>query len=681
MEELPLQIPLKNFKQRAGSAVQKLIQHKVLFAILISFVLNLTLESLCRRSLLKGLQFLVEAPMPFFYGVGIILLTVSLVGLVRHRCFALLLVSIFWIALGVVECVLMSFRITPLTAVDFRLIFSVFSILDVYLNTFQVILIVLVTLAVLAGLVVAFLKLPVSEPVDYLRSGFGCVAAGLYVWGTTVLFTSTGILATQFDNLGNAYNAYGFTYCFSTSLFDRGITQPEDYSPEEVGTVVDELDQEKPEEEELDSAASGAESKVMPNIVAVQLESFMDVKYLKGLTYSQDPVPNFTALKEFCSTGLLSVPSIGAGTANTEFEILSGMSLDYFGTGEYPYETILQSNVCESVNYALKEEGYACHAIHNHTGTFYDRNKVYANLGFDTFTSVEYMLRVERNPLGWAKDAPLTEEILKALDSTPGQDMVYTVSVQPHGKYPTEVLDPDQPISVVGELEGINPISFEYYVNQIYETDAFVGQLVQALAERDEPTVLILFGDHLPNFAIQPEYLSKGDLLQTEYVIWNNMGLPKEDEDLEAYQLMATVLGQLGYHDGVLTKLHQDRDTNPDYQEDLQMLGYDLLYGDYYAYDGRLPYEPTDLQMGILPITVKRADNLHDELYVTGQNFTECSQISINGKLRSDTIFINSSTLMLPATTLEPLDVVAVSQVTAQGEALSQSNQFTYVGS
>ena len=243
-------------------------------------------------------------------------------------------------------------------------------------------------------------------------------------------------------------------------------------------------------------------------------------------------------------------------------------------------------------------------------------------------------------------DAPLTEEILKALDSTPGQDMVYTVSVQPHGKYPTEVLDPDQPISVVGELESINPISFEYYVNQIYETDAFVGQLVQALAERDEPTVLILFGDHLPNFAIQPEYLSKGDLLQTEYVIWNNMGLPKEDEDLEAYQLMATVLGQLGYHDGVLTKLHQDRDTNPDYQEDLQMLGYDLLYGDYYAYDGRLPYEPTDLQMGILPITVKRADNLHDELYVTGQNFTECSQISINGKLRSDTIFINSSTLM-----------------------------------
>lgn len=659
--------------RKLPASIQKLKGHKVLFALLISFVLNLILESLCRRSLIKGLQFLVEAPMPFLYGVGIILLTVSLVGLVRHRCFALLVVSVVWIGLGIVECVLMSFRITPLTAVDFRIIFSVFSILDVYLNTFQVILIVVVVLAVIAGLVLAFLKLPVSEPVDYMRSGFGCVAAGLFVWGTTVLFTSTGILATQFENLGNAYNAYGFAYCFSTSLFDRGIAQPEDYSSEEVGTVVDELDPEP-------TGATAADAEEMPNIIAVQLESFFDVKYLKGLTYSQDPVPNFTALKEFCSTGLLSVPSIGAGTANTEFEILSGMSLDYFGTGEYPYETILQSNVCESVNYALKEEGYSCHAIHNHTGTFYDRNKVYANLGFDTFTSVEYMLRVQRNPLGWAKDGILTEEILKALDSTEGQDMVYTVSVQAHGKYPTEVLDPNQPISVVGELEGVNPISFEYYVNQIYETDAFIGQLVQALAERDEPTVLILFGDHLPNFAIQPEYLSKGDLLQTEYVVWSNMGLPKEDEDLEAYQLMATVLGQLGYHDGVLTKLHQDRDSNPDYQKDLEMLGYDLLYGDYYAYDGRLPYEPTDLQMGILPVTIRRADNLHDELYVTGQNFTECSQISINGKLRSDTIFINSSTLMLPATSLESLDVLAVAQVTAQGEALSQSNQFTYLG-
>ena len=64
------------------------------------------------------------------------------------------------------------------------------------------------------------------------------------------------------------------------------------------------------------------------------------------------------------------------------------MNLDYFGTGEYPYETILKKTACETIGYDLKELGYSTHAIHNNNATFYDRNLVYTNLGFDTFTSL-----------------------------------------------------------------------------------------------------------------------------------------------------------------------------------------------------------------------------------------------------------------------------------------------------
>ena len=645
--------------------------HRVLYAVLLSFFLNLVLESFCRRSWSGGVRFLWNAPMPFVYGTGVILLTLAVAGLFRRRRFVTLLVACLWIALGVVECVLKGFRVTPLTAVDFSLIFSVFSILHIYLNPLEIVLIVAAALAVLAGLVLAFRKLTKAPPVDYLRTGVGCIAAGLFVWGTTVLFTSTGILPTRFENLSDAYDDYGFVYCFCTSIFDRGIREPEDYSSEEVDTVVEDLDEE--------STVPAAEGR-KPNIVVVQLESYFDVNRLAGVTYSRNPVPNLTRLREMCSTGFLTVPSIGAGTANSEFEVISGMSLDYFGTGEYPYETVLQSNVCESVNFILKEEGYACHAIHNHTATFYDRNKVYANLGFDTFTSIEYMEHVERNPLGWARDEILTDEVLRALDATAGQDLVYTVSVQAHGKYPTEVIDPDQPITVRGVPEGIDPVGFAYYINQLYETDAFIGQLVSALERREEPTVLVLFGDHLPNFELTEDMLTDGSLLQTEYLIWSNIGLEKEDKDLEAYQLMADVADRLDYHSGVLIRLHQERENNPSYQQDLEMLEYDILYGNHYAYEGVLPFEPTELEMGVVPITVQRADNLHDEVYVTGEHFTESSRITVNGDVREDTIYINSSTLLLPAATLEPLDVVAVMQVTAEGEPLSRSNQYTYVG-
>lgn len=68
----------------------------------------------------------------------------------------------------------------------------------------------------------------------------------------------------------------------------------------------------------------------------------------------------------------------------------------------------MQDKTCESVAYDLKDYGYAAHAMHNHTGSFYDRHKVFPNLGFDTFTSIENMRNIRRNERGWAKDAMLT---------------------------------------------------------------------------------------------------------------------------------------------------------------------------------------------------------------------------------------------------------------------------------
>ena len=64
------------------------------------------------------------------------------------------------------------------------------------------------------------------------------------------------------------------------------------------------------------------------------------------------------------SAGYISVPCFGAGTANTEFEVQTGINLDDFGPGEYPYKTVLQSAICESAAYDLKNLGYSTHALH-----------------------------------------------------------------------------------------------------------------------------------------------------------------------------------------------------------------------------------------------------------------------------------------------------------------------------
>jgi len=179
------------------------------------------------------------------------------------------------------------------------------------------------------------------------------------------------------------------------------------------------------------------------------------------------------------------------------------MSLDFFGAGEYPYKTILKDTTCESICYDLDELGYHSHAIHNNTGTFYSRNKVFPKLGFESFSSIEYMENVEYNPLGWAKDKVLTTEIVKALKATKEKDFIYTISVQPHGKYPDNVIDENQFITMSGDVEDVALIQYEYYIEQLHETDLFVKELLASLEKYKEPTIVVLFGDHLPSLDIE----------------------------------------------------------------------------------------------------------------------------------------------------------------------------------
>lgn len=234
----------------------------------------------------------------------------------------------------------------------------------------------------------------------------------------------------------------------------------------------------------------------------------------------------------------------------------------------------------------LKQLGYASHCVHNNEGTFYGRNKVFKNLGFDTFASMEYMNGLEDNPNGWKKDRVLTGEILKTLDSTQGPDFTLGLSVQSHGKYKGFSVE-DAAIRVKKVPESGDKDSYQYYVNQLSEVDEMIGNLVNALEQRNEKTILVLYGDHLPSLDIKKTDLKDSNLYQTQYVIWDNLGLKKISKSLSAYQMYSYVLNKLGIHEGNITKFHQAMKKNTKtYHNDLKMLEYDMLYGEQYAYNG-----------------------------------------------------------------------------------------------
>lgn len=577
---------------------------------IIAAALNFIIEAVSRKSLTAVMIYLFAEPYSFIMNIMIIMLPFTLIYLTRRKIFACILISLIWTAMGLINSVLLMFRTTPFTAIDLKMVKYAFNMLTTYFNWAEIISVLCGSAAAVILCITVWKKAPVDKhEVRYGVSAVIIAGCIILVVGMAKIGMKTGLMASEFGNIGQAYNTYGFPFCFSNSLFNTGIDKPDDYDSETMAAIK--------EEELVPENNFESSHQAKPNIIMLQLESFFDPALWKDFSSSQNPIPFFRYLKDHYPSGFLNVPSVGAGTANTEFEAITGMNLDFFGPGEYPYKTVLKKTSCESMAFILKDSGYRAHAIHNNEATFYDRHYVFSQLGFDTFTPIEYMKDVERNPNGWCKDKILTGEILKALNSTAEADFVYTISVQGHGAYP----------------------DFEYYSGQIHEMDLFIGELVSQLSERKEPTVLVLYGDHLPGFEWTEDDMVNGSLYQTEYVIWNNMNLPAVKKELESYQLSAYLLDMLGIHEGTMMRFHQNyldqkitKEKKADYLEAMEALEYDILYGSHQIYEGGSPYQATELQMGIEPVSIEKIVINKQEILVYGRNFTPYSKICLDGK-------------------------------------------------
>lgn len=633
---------------------------------LLSIGVYFLIEVFSRHSILEAFWYMTKSPIIFLYNAFMIFVTFMVVYFFKRRLFVTAVIATIWLAMGTINGVILAYRVTPFTGTDLRLIFDALSLIDTYISIEKIILIIVgVTIAIVL-IILGWFRLPKhTTKIDYRKSALIMVVSVCMLIGYTKICVSSRILATYFGNIAFAYQDYGFPYCFSMSVFATGINSPNEYSQAFMEKIKRSIEKNSDTEKE---------NSEMPNIIFLQLESFCDPEMIKYLKFSKDPIPNFRRLSKEYSSGFLTVPSVGAGTANTEFEIMTGMSLRYFGPGEYPYKTVLKTNPCESVAYSLKNLGYVTHAIHNNEASFYDRKTVFANLGYDTFTSEEYMNIEERTPMGWAKDQGLVEQITDALDSTTQRDYIYTISVQGHGSYPSEPILDNEEVEVFGCKSEAEKNSFTYYVNQIHEMDEFVNNLVLELSKRKEPTVLVMYGDHLPTLGLEASSLVNHSLFQTEYVIWDNMGLEAIDKSVTAYQLSATVLERVGIQEGTLIKFHQKRVGTANYLADLDALQYDMLYGKKYIYGGELPIEPTNLKMGVKKILItKVVGNLNESVYLTGKNFTKASKVYINDE-EQNTTFIDSTTLKVSDFTLKQGDVVKVRQMNHSYGRLSTSN-------
>jgi phosphoglycerol transferase MdoB-like AlkP superfamily enzyme len=589
--------------------------------ILLSIVITLVIEIMQRGSLVKATTFVTAHFTMFLLNITIVLSITSLAFLFKKTKAVYTVIAGLVLIFGIAGAVVMKFRGSPFTAADIYSIKDGLAIAGEYLGLVEIILMALILIGFIIGIIILFKKEKKNDTFSYVRNIVFLIIPAILCTVVAYKYNreKDNIKLYRWD-LTSTYGVNGYLVSFIDSAKELIPNKPETYSEVRVDEIKTKMDEEI-------QAVSGNTKK--PNIIVVQLESFIDPYRLKGVEFSEDPMPNIRKIQEKGPNGLIRVPSFGGGTVRSEFEVLTGYSANNLGPGEIPNNTILRKQPVESMAYILKNQGYDVTAIHNYTGNFYNRDEVYANFGFDKLVTKEYM-----DDLQMKYDYPSDMNNLVPIEDLMKSDnpqFIFNVAVESHGPYDDDYAA--QKYTVSGDISEIEKNQIQEYLDKAKEVDDYVGALIDYVEKSGEPTVIAMYGDHLPALDVvyDPANYPSDQKYDTEYFIWSNTGIKPIEKDIQAYQLSTYIFDVAGIQGGMMPSFHKAYSSNAKYDEYLKDIQYDQLYGENYLLDKDL-YKKTDIQLGLEPIKVTKAIIEGNQLTIEGENLTRASVVLVNGK-------------------------------------------------
>jgi phosphoglycerol transferase MdoB-like AlkP superfamily enzyme len=330
-------------------------------------------------------------------------------------------------------------------------------------------------------------------------------------------FDSTGLRWRDWDQRVN-YQRNGFV---SGLLFNTHVTamaKPPGYSRAAVMKIADKY---AAEAAAMNKGRTGSLDKT--NVVTVLSESFSDPTWLKSLKLAADPIPRTRALMSKTLSGKMLAPGYGSGTANVEFEVLTGMSLSQFKPQiSVAYEQVVSKDKTfpSAVDWFLSH-GHTPVAIHPFSPRMYARTAVYKSFGFDRFISKDDLQTSAHGGGRFIDDQSAFDEVLHQIKDHDKPVLTHLVTMQNHmpfgGQY-NDPLDPQGLPKNFAKLAG-------QYNRGIARTDTEFANFLTALKKQKEPTAVVFWGDHLPP-QIYPQSLFKTEgernMHQTPFVIWSN---------------------------------------------------------------------------------------------------------------------------------------------------------------
>jgi phosphoglycerol transferase MdoB-like AlkP superfamily enzyme len=500
--------------------------------------------------------------------VGLLLLVAAF--LFRNVFYGAALVNFAVGCLSIANRIKMEVRDEPVFPRDFALLKEVGSAMgtyDIHYPAACIAVVVLLSLALVAiGLFVGHRPCPLARLRGLLGRLLGAVVSFAALAGLILTVYASDDLYNSF-RVSNAYyipsvfNELGFPYCFCHQFTTYLVDKPEGYSQAEA--------------ESWETGDTTGEGKDV-HVIMVMNEAFSDLTDYDVFTYSEadDPLPNLHAIREDpnCISGHVVVPGFAGGTANTEFDVLTGMQTNMLSSTTTSAFRVVNRNL-DSVLRVFARDGYHSSYFHPGDDWFYNRENVCRWLGAEETVFADEMDGLTYKG-GWVTDDSLADYVVRRFEEAVDQGELlcnYTTTIQNHMSYTLDKYGEDYdypPVQTSVELSDQAETLLKVYIEGARDADAMLGKLWNYFAEQDEPVVLAFFGDHLPylgdnqlayaelGLEIATPEAERTDLFcsyETPYVIWANDAAAEvldwdstvESMDLPEDNLSACYLGEV----------------------------------------------------------------------------------------------------------------------------------------
>ncbi len=267
-------------------------------------------------------------------------------------------------------------------------------------------------------------------------------------------------------------------------------------------------------------------------LVYILSESFSDPTRVPGVALNQDPMPHIRSVKQGTTSGLMLSSGYGGGTANLEFQAMTGLSMANFDPSlTSPYQQVIPHlDWIPTVNQAWGAPSRSL-AFHPYESSMYSRAENYKKFGFSHFYSltgpdqIAHQDRIDRSQ--YVGDRSAYDSALEQMGDDKGNQFVEVITMQNHMPYndwyddnnfTVNSSDPNMPLGD-DEVQSIRT-----YAKGVSLTDQATADFLNSLDAQSKPVTVVFYGDHLPGIYGTASWDERNSLALhlTDYFIWSN---------------------------------------------------------------------------------------------------------------------------------------------------------------